>query len=179
MTTRIKQKQVIPKTREELELLVGEIAALKLREAAANAAMDGKLKAVKDSYLPIFTEVTERLAVLVPQAAAWAEANPDAFGRAKSLDLLHAVIGWRTNTPSLKPLSGWTWARVLEKLKGLPLLASYIRVKEEPNKQALIADRDVIGADTLRSVGLRVVQDEEFFVEPKLTEAINRETHAA
>ena len=176
MTNRIKLKTPAPKTREEMETLVGDIALLKLRDAELKTAMDRELKQIKDRYIDNLTLINDKLTALMPRALAWAEAHPDDFGKAKSLEMLHGIIGWRTNTPSLKTLSGWTWDRVLEKLKTLPLMLQYIRTKEEVNKQALLGDRDGIGPDGLRNVGLRVVQEDEFFVEPKLTETDKRET---
>lgn len=176
MSNRIKNKILSPKTREEMEQLVGQIAVLKLVEAEHKAAMDAEIKACRDRYLGALTEINEKLAALLPRAMAWAEANPDDFGKAKSIEMLHGVIGWRTNTPSLKPLSGWTWDRVLEKIRSLPAMLGYIRTKEEVNKQSLLDDRDGIGPDGLRNLGVRVVQEDEFFVEPKLTETEARET---
>lgn len=49
------------------------------------------------------------------------------------------------------------------------------RTKEEINKQAIISDRENFTADQLRAVGLRVVQEEAFFVDPKLQELENRQ----
>lgn len=175
MTDRIKLKTAAPKTREEMEVLVGEITALKIKERKLKAGMDAELKAMKDDYLHELNKVNEDVARLMPRAYAWGEAHPEDFGKMRSIEMLHGVIGWRLNTPSLKTLSGWTWDRVLECVKKLPRLANYIRAKEEINKQALVADREQLGADGLRAIGVRVVQEEEFFVDPKLTETETRE----
>lgn len=172
--TRIKFKVTAPKTREEIETLVGDIAALKITERTLKAEMDAHLKQVKDGYLDRLTALNDSIAHKMPGALAWAEAHPEDFGKLKSIEMLHGVIGWRTNTPSLKTLSGWTWDRVLDVVKKLPGLAGYVRVKEEMNKQALLADRDALGADGLRAIGLKVVQEDEFYVEPRLTETENR-----
>ena len=42
-----------------------------------------------------------------------------------------------------------------------------------------MADRDDLGADGLRVLGLRVVQEESFFVEPHLSSIENREQREA
>lgn len=172
---RIKARIIPPATREEMEQLVGGIAALKTGERSLTAAMDAEIKTIRDSYLADINEANEKVAALMPRALAWAEAHPDEFGKLRSIDMLHGVIGWRTNTPSLKTLAGWTWDRVLEKLESLKNLAQYVRTKKEVNKQAIIADRDGIGPEMLGVIGLRVVQEEEFYVEPKLTETTTRE----
>lgn len=176
MTDRIKLKTTAPKTREEMETLVGAIANLKNMDRKLKAEMDAKLKAVKDQYLAAFTEINDELTVLMPAALAWAETHPEEFGKAKSIDMLHGLVGWRTNTPSLKTLRGWTWDRVLEKLKGLgDYGSSFIRVKQEVDKQLLLTWREGLGAQGLKNLGLQVMQEEEFFVEPKLTTTEKRE----
>lgn len=172
---RAKLKPTAPKTRDEMESLVGEITALKIQERKIKAEMDAVLKQTKDNYQALLTKCNEQLAARLPRALAWAEANAHEFGTSKSLELLHATIGWRITPPSLKTLAGWTWDRVIEKIHDLGLDALYLRVKQEVNKQAILAERDAIGTDQLRSFGVRVVQEEEFYVEPKLTDAPARE----
>jgi phage host-nuclease inhibitor protein Gam len=114
-------------------------------------------------------EIDQRIKEKSTTVQSWAEANPSEFGALKSLDVTHAVIGWRTGQPTLKTLAGWTWDRVLEKLN-LVAASTYIRLKEEVNKAAILADRESLGAEKLRGMGMRVVQDESFFIEPKITE---------
>ena len=57
---------------------------------------------------------------------------------------------------------------------GLGVLASLLQVRKQffdvTSLQNLLSDREVIGPEKLREIGLRVVQEETFFVEPKLTE---------
>lgn len=179
MTDRIKLKTSAPRTREEMERLVGDICALKIEERELKAQMDAEIKSIKDNYQAQLAGLTESLAQKMPRALAWAEANAEDFGKLRSVEMLHGTIGWRLNTPSLKTRPGWTWDRVLEVVKNLPRLAGYIRTKEEINKQALLADREQLGTEGLTAIGLRVVQDEEFFVDPKLTETETRETVGA
>jgi hypothetical protein len=42
-----------------------------------------------------------------------------------------------------------------------------------------IADRETIKPEDMRSIGVRVIQDESFFIEPKLAELDNRQTSEA
>lgn len=175
MSNRIKLTVAAPRTREEMETLVGDIAALKIKERQLTAEMDLKIKTVKDHYQGQLSGLNESLGQKMPRALAWAEAHPEDFGKLRSIEMLHGTLGWRTNTPSLKTLSGWTWDRVLEKVKSTGIMPGYLRIKEELNKQAILGDREIVGDDGLRAIGLKVVQDEEFFVEPKLTETEKRE----
>ena len=111
------------------------------------------------------------------------ENQVELFTKKKSLDMAHGTIGFRTGTPKLKTLKGFTWASALNLVK--TFLPSYIRQTEEIAKDKLLADRDVEVAversDSQRPVnvsmrtamaecGIQVVQDETFYVEPKKEE---------
>jgi phage host-nuclease inhibitor protein Gam len=86
------------------------------------------------------------------------------------MEMVHGVIGFRTGTPKLKTLKGFTWGAVTNLLK--EFLPSYVRVSEEPAKDRLLADREVPETASLfPKVGIFVDQDETFYVEPKKEEA--------
>ena len=51
------------------------------------------------------------------------------------------------------------------------LLPNFIRNKPEVDKEAIIGQRDDL-AEFLPKVGLKVMQEESFYVEPKLTEQV-------
>ena len=74
--------------------------------------------------------------------------------------------------PTLKTITGFTWDRVLEKIR--VAYVEFVRTKEEVNKQAILDQRDILGPDKLRQMGVRVVQEEPFFIEPKIEEPENR-----
>ena len=176
---RLKIPALVVRTREEMQILAGEIAGLKTHEALCAAQMDAELKDVRDRYTLVFAGLQEQIADKMAMARAWAEAHPGEFGEARSLDLTHAVIGYRTGQPQLKTVTGWTWDRVLERLKTLPGCVSLVRLKEEVNKQQILAEREQLGAERLRQMGLRVAQEETFFVEPRLSEVDRRESISA
>lgn len=176
---RLKITTTAPRTREEMEALVGEITALKIRERALKAEMDAGLKAVREEFESRLSATTERIAAKIPCAMAWAEAHPDAFGSIKSIEMIHGTIGWRINTPSLRTLAGWTWDRVLEKLRTIPAFTVFIRVKTEVDKQAILSARENFLDGDLREMGVRIAQEEEFYVEPKITDTENRQAISA
>jgi phage host-nuclease inhibitor protein Gam len=155
-------------TREDMETLIGEIAALKTSQRLLTVLMDEQIQAVRGQYEPQLLSQAEAIEQKTGEARAWAGANPHQFGSLRSIETLHGVAGWRTGGPSLRTLTGWTWDRVKETLKTLGA-SGYIRIKEEVNKQNLISDRESIGPEKLREIGLRVVQEEIFYVEPNFT----------
>ena len=177
MNNRIKLKTPAVKTRSEMETLVGEIAGLKLNEQLLNAGMDAEIQGVRDNYKARFSTITEVLADKMEAARIWAEANPAEFAQRKSIDFLHGLVGFRTGTPKLKTLVKWKWDGVLQALRASRWGAAYIRVKEEINKEQIIADigAQVLSEADLRKAGAQVVQEESFFVETKLTRIESRE----
>ncbi len=152
-----------------MESLLADIAALKNDQRLLAARMDGRIQRIRDIYEPQLAARSQILTQLTDLARRWGEAHPEEFGGARSIDMGHGVVGWRLAPPALKTVDGWSWDLVKNKLKSLGATA-YIRAHEEVNKQSLLADRDRLGPEKLREMGLRVEREDAFFVEPKLTE---------
>lgn len=165
--------------RAEMETLAREITALTLSRNRQLLEWEEALTMLRDRYESSLVEIEVALETKTAQAREWAEANPEEFKGMRSVELAHGVVGWRTGQPALKPIGGWTWDRVLAKLKAFPHLLTYVRAKEEVNKQALLGNREALGRETLRAIGVRVVQEESFYVEPRVGEADNRQLLAA
>lgn len=99
------------------------------------------------------------------------ENQAELFNKKKSLEMVHGTIGFRTGTPKLKTLKGFTWASALQLVK--EFLPGHIRTAEEIAKDKLLADRDdETVAANLQRCGIMVTQDETFFVEPKKEEGV-------
>jgi phage host-nuclease inhibitor protein Gam len=165
-------------TRPEMETLVREIAALKLEEKLLSARMDEEIQAARGRYEDRLAALAVALAEQIEAARTWAEANPTEFTQRKSIEFAHGVAGFRTGMPRLRTVSKWKWDAVLDALRGSRWGAGYIRVKEEINKEQIIADvgAGVLNAADLRKAGAQVTREEAFYVEPKLTRVAARET---
>ena len=94
--------------------------------------------------------------------------NPTLFEKRKSFETLHGIVGFRTGTPKLKNLKGYTWASVTNLLK--EFLPDFVRTTEEPAKDLLLAKRDELAPEMLKKVGVEVVQDETFYIDLKKEE---------
>lgn len=171
---RIKLKGPAIKTREEMETLVGQIAAQQNFISQTTTLMDQRIIEVRAEYEQQIAGAQEDLKPLMEAARSWCEANGDAFAGKKSIEMVQGIVGFRTGTPKLKTLAGWTWDRVLEKLR--TTCREFIRTKEEVDKEAIIGARENLLDGDLRNMGVKIVQDESFFVEPKLTPVENRQT---
>ena len=155
---------------EEMELAFADYARADARIQKINATMDIEMTRIREKYQDELGKLAETKDNAFDIMQAYAMENRDElFSKRKSLDTTHGTMGFRTGTPKLKTLKGFTWASVLNLLK--EFLPGYVRVAEEPAKDRLLADRDLEDvAELLPKVGITVVQDETFYVEPKKEE---------
>ncbi len=141
---------------------------------AAKIAADIELQCVKirEKYADKLAELEGQKATAFDTLQAYASENKgDLFTKKKSLDMVHGTIGFRTGTPKLKTLKGFTWASALTLVK--EFLPGYIRQAEEIAKDKLLADRDYKNMpEQMAKCGIQVAQDEIFFVEPKREEVV-------
>lgn len=164
---RTKKTVVTGVTRERAEQAFAEFAAADAKVQNLTSKMDVEMTRIREKY-------AEQLAVLnaakeknfeILQAFA-VENREVLFSKKKSVESAHGVFGFRTGTPKLKNLKGFTWAAVTNLVK--ELMPGYIRISEELNKQKLLDDRELPEmAEYFPKIGVQVVQDESFFVEPK------------
>lgn len=153
-------------TREQAEEAFAKFAAADANQQKITGQMDVQITKIRDKYSDQLTELTEAKEEAFEIMQTYAVNNREEFGKKKSMELTHGIIGFRTGTPKLKTLKGYTWPSVLKLLK--TFLPAYVRSVEEPAKDRLLADRDVIEvAKMFPEVGIMVDQDEAFFVEPK------------
>jgi phage host-nuclease inhibitor protein Gam len=170
---RIKLKTASLQSRAEAEALVNEITGAKNNERRITAKMDAEILAVREKYGASLDSITQFVDEKTPILQSWAAANPDEFGKRKSIEFATGTIGFRTGTPKLKTLRGWTWETILGALILLKRPGT-IRTKVEVDKDGILALREKIGDNGLAVIGMKVVQDETFYVEPNLTETETR-----
>ena len=159
-----------PKTKNEMEAVVREICLLRTREQQLTASLDAETQRVREQFESPLAEIQSQLELKTAQARTWAERNTQQFGDRRSVDFLHGIVGFRIGPPKVKTLGKCKWDSVLEALRLNPWGRSYIRVKEEINKEKMIADVSdgFLSQETLRESGAQVVRDEMFFVEPRI-----------
>jgi phage host-nuclease inhibitor protein Gam len=157
-------------TQEQMEQAFAEFATADARSQQITSKMDVEITRIREKYqddLLKLSEVKERNFDIMQTFAV--ENRADLFSKRKSIETVHGVLGFRTGTPKLKTLKGFTWPSVTNLLK--EFLPAYVRTVEEPAKDRLLADRDNEDvADLFAKVGIKVDQDETFFVEPKKEE---------
>jgi phage host-nuclease inhibitor protein Gam len=168
--TRIRSIEKTIVSREEAESFVNDIALSENRRRVLAAEMDDKILAIREAYTPALDQCGADIKTKSALVQAWAEANPDEFSKKKHVDFFAGKVGFRTGTPKLKCVTGWTFARVLEKLLSVKWGLAWVRVKEEIDKEGIIASfsNGTLQPGDLREIGVKIEQDEAFFIEPNL-----------
>lgn len=152
----------VPQNRDDAARAVREIGDDRRRLARLEADMNDRIAALKERYEEQAGPFRERIDASAEGLKIWAEANRTALtggDKTKTVDLGTGEVKWRLRPPSVRITKV---DDVLKRLRDLGL-SRFIRVKEEVNKDALLAEpeaaRPIIGV-TIGSPG------EDFIVEP-------------
>jgi phage host-nuclease inhibitor protein Gam len=170
MAKREKKTIISGVSRETADEAFALFAKADAQTAKITADIELQCAKIREKYAEKLADLEGQKAMAFDTLQAYASENKGSlFTKKKSLDMVHGTIGFRTGTPKLKTLKGFTWASALQLVR--EFLPSYIRTTEEITKDKLLADRDIEGmADDMSRCGIQVVQDETFFVEPKKEE---------
>jgi phage host-nuclease inhibitor protein Gam len=154
--------------RQQLDAVVENIIHLQQNRAELERDQEREITAIRQKYRTPLAEVDRYLLLESTWVETWARANPDEFSDQRSLTCTHATIGFRVSPPRVDRASRkWTWSEISQKLSELAWGRRYLRQPApEVNKEALLADRTELVATELRKVGLKIVQDERFFITP-------------
>jgi phage host-nuclease inhibitor protein Gam len=168
-------------SRDDAEACLNDLANAVNNLRQAQAIRDARVLEINEHYAPAFALLDQSIREYTTALQLWAEANPSDFPKGrKSLVMTSGTIGFRTGTPKLSLLSrAWKWDSVLEALRRSA--RRFIRTKEEIDKDSIIKEHSVsaITAADLSTWGLKVTQQESFFVEPDLSQFQTRQTTEA
>lgn len=184
MGARKKKTVISGVTREAADNAFAAFAKADASINKINADIELQCAKIREKRQAELTQLTQQRDQAFDTLQAFATENQtELFSKKKSLDMAHGTIGFRTGTPKLKTLKGFTWESAKTLVK--KFLPDYIRTNEEIAKDKLLADRDLeqvefVESDiTKKSVpmsqamsecGILVVQEETFYVEPKKEE---------
>jgi phage host-nuclease inhibitor protein Gam len=169
ITTMIREKKVIDRNNYSIE--EAEKFLLQYTNACSNlkkleAELELRMNALRAEYEDEILEQVDKKSFAFEKLEIFATNNQEYFEARKSIEFTFGTLGFRMGTPKLKTLKGFTWSRVLEKVK--KHVPDFVRVKEELNKEELISYRNDKTITALyKTIGVEVVQEETFFVQPK------------
>lgn len=184
MATRQKKTLIQGITAEQANDAFASYAKADAQMQKINADIELQCAKIREKHADELTRLSEEKEKAFDTLQAYAVENQaELFTKKKSLEMTHGTIGFRTGTPKLKTLKGFTWASALQLVK--EFLPGYVRQTEEIAKDKLLADRDsevMVTGDPLgpgkpmreqmAKCGIAVTQDETFYVEPKKEEAV-------
>lgn len=181
MAKRQKKTVITGVTREAAEEAFAQYAKADAQIEKINAEIDLQCAKIREKYQSqLGTLACDRECAFDTLQAYATENQAELFSKKKSLDMAHGTIGFRTGTPKLKTLKGFTWASALTLVK--KYMPGYVRTSEEIAKDKLLADRELEAVDfvengitkkkesmsaAMAECGIIVAQDEAFYVEPK------------
>ena len=167
MTKRMKKIVRTGITRDEAEKAFAEFAAADAKVCTITAKMDMEMTRIREKYAEQLAELNEEKEKNFNIVQTYATENKEElFAKRKSVESVHGVFGFRTGTPKLKTLKGFTWGAVVNLCK--EYLPEYVRTTFEVAKDKLLADRDKEEVrEHFEHVGVMVTQDETFYLEPK------------
>lgn len=153
-------------TRELAEEAMSKFAQSANAISNLEARMNEDLQKIRDRYQDDLNRHNASKDEQVNILEAWAYENKDSWGKAKSQELLHGSLGFRTGTPKVKFDRGFNTKSVTALLK--EHYPQYVRVVDDLNKEQLIADRDEDFFEKVAAKAhIQVVQEETFFVTSK------------
>lgn len=164
-----REKKVIHSgiTSEQMEVNFAGYATADAQLQKINATMDVAITKIRERYADEIARLTDAKDKAFDVVQSFALENRDElFARKKSMECAHGAFGFRTGTPKLKTLKGFTWGAVTNLLK--EFMPEYVRTTVEPAKDRLLADRELPEvSESFKKVGIAVAQDETFFIELK------------
>jgi phage host-nuclease inhibitor protein Gam len=156
----------------ELERAVTELQRAEIYRDGLVNQMEDELAEVRDRHSPGIADATADVEAERKMILEYLTFNKEDFeGPPRSMEFPAGTVGFRQGQKRLKTLSGWTWARVLEKVKALHV-TEWLRETTELNRDAILADATDEAADPaapLNQIGLKVAQDDAPYI------AVNRE----
>lgn len=165
---RIKQDAAphpVPQTRDQVIEAIAEIGRRQRERERIQAAMNDDIAAIKQRHEQEAAPHAEAIRALSEGVKIYCEAHRDALtqaGKVKTANLASGEVRWRLRPPSVAVRSLDTVLQALRDLK----LARFIRVKEEINKEAILAEPEAVQ----HVKGITVTQREDFVIVPFETE---------
>lgn len=170
------KKRTSKKTFKDVTLEQAQSASQQFAETKTSfnkieARMNEELNKVKAKYADDITELVDRLEEPQEILEVYAKEQKKNWGKKKSLELLHCIVGFRTGTPKVVKDKGFSWEAVLQLLKKNVLFENFIRKTEEVNKENILAEKNESVLKKLKDLCyITVDQDEKFFIDTKKEE---------
>lgn len=165
----MKIKQFTGSNKYSLESALTDLAFYESEVQKKEARMNSKINLLKEKFEMETGDIRGKAEEIRKEIEAFCLANKDEFKKKKSFEYPSGIVGFRTATPKVSTLNRkYTFKTALELVKRI-FPGLYVRTKEELDKEVMLAEyaQKKLDDTKLASVGLRIEQDENFYIEPK------------
>jgi phage host-nuclease inhibitor protein Gam len=163
------------KSFDDIDLALLKLGEIETKISTKEAAMNSEIQAIRSSYDTDTAELREQRTEINDAIELFCYDNKDEFAKQRSRTSMHGTVGFSNNPPKVLQLSKkWKIAETIKFIKKL-FKGIYIREiqKEELDKEAILRDygrkddngKVLLDDKKLASVGLRIEQDERFYIE--------------
>jgi phage host-nuclease inhibitor protein Gam len=146
-----------------------EVAKREAEIAKKEAIMNLKIQGIKENFDEQTHTLRAEADLLRSDIEAYCIKNKYEFEKQRTIDFTIGSVGFRTNPPKVALLNRkYNLKTALELVKRI-FPKSYLRVKEEIDKETILADysQKKITDGQLAGVGLKIDQDESFSIDVK------------
>ena len=155
---------------EALDTAVAEVVRQRILHTRALAARDAALAEVEKRHQAGLAAAAGQITLLEAGIQDYCTARrEELFPAKKSRETSLAEFGFELTPPRVETANKKVkWRDVVSRLLGVAWGAAYVRQAEpQPDKQALLADRDRLTPEQRAAAGIQFCQDEQFFIRPK------------
>ena len=151
-----------PQSRDDVARLIRDLGDLQREFLRETTEMNDAIGAITQNYQPALAALTQRIEKLQAGVQAWCEANRDELtgaGKVKTANLVTGEVQWRQRPPSVRVRA---LDVVIDSLRKFGL-DRFIRVREELNKEAILADPAAV--DGIAGISIQT-SVEDFVITP-------------
>lgn len=166
-TTRIKSKAnttTVPQTRDDCAAQIRALGDLQRQIERLKADMGDQIATITSSFQPLIDALVEQSKPLQSGIQSWCEAHRvDLCGEndrlGKTANLITGEVSWRCRPPSVSIRGADTVLDTLHRMG----LQRFIRIKEEPNKDAMLSEPNAVRGITGITINIGI---EDFIIVP-------------
>jgi phage host-nuclease inhibitor protein Gam len=170
-TKKLKSKTMaaVPQSKDDCAAAIRTLGDLVRSFERQRAEMNDAIAAIAEQHQPVLSDLQEQITALRTGIQAWCEAHrvqlcgeDDKLG--KTANLVTGEVSWRQRPPSVSIRGAETVLETLERMR----LTQFIRTRSEPNKEAMLAEPDLVRG----IAGITIVTGvEDFTITPFEAEA--------
>jgi len=155
---------------EGLEAAIAAVVRKRILHTQAVAAKESEAAELEQRHQRTISNLLDEIADFEAGIQDYCIAHRAAlFTSKKSRETNLAEFGFELTPPRVETAGKKVkWKDVVGRLLRLSWAAAYVRQPEpQPDKQALLADREKLSPEQCLAAGIRFCQDEQFFIRPK------------